>query len=136
VAHLERTLGSDSFEALRGLHQRAPGPAAVMALSLLSLAGFPPLAGFVGKVVVLEAALGGGMAWLAIIGIVNMAVGLYYYARAIMEMYMREPVYDYPLPPRPGYTLTYGLALAGTILLGVVPRPVLEVMQELGELLQ
>jgi len=135
VAHLERTLGSDSFEALRGLHQRAPGPAAVLALSLLSLAGFPPLAGFVGKVVVLEAALGGGMAWLAIIGIVNMAVGLYYYARVIMEMYMRDPVYDYPLPPRLGYTLTYALALAGTLLLGVFPGPVLEVMQELAELL-
>lgn len=135
VAHLERTLGSDSFEALRGLHRRAPGPAAVLALSLLSLAGFPPLAGFAGKVVVLEAALDGDMAWLAIIGIINMAVALYYYARVMMEMYMRDPVYDYPLPPHFGYTLTYGLTLAGTVLLGVFPGPVLSVMQALAELL-
>ena len=136
VSHLERTLGSDSFEALRGLSARAPGPAAVLALSLLSLAGFPPLAGFAGKVVVLEAALDGGMAWLAVIGIVNMAIGLYYYARVIMEMYMRDPVYDYPLPSRFGYALTYALAGAGTIALGVVPGPVLDVMQALTELLQ
>ena len=136
VAHLERTLGSDSFAALRGLHRRAPGPAAILALSLLSLAGFPPLAGFAGKVVVLEAALDGGMAWLAVIGIVNMAVALYYYARIIMVMYMRAPVYDYPLPARFGYALAYGLAGAGTLLLGVVPGPALEVMQTLAELLQ
>jgi NADH-quinone oxidoreductase subunit N len=76
------------------------------------------------------------MAWLAIIGIVNMAVALYYYARAIMEMYMRDPVYDFPLPPRLGYTLTYVLTLAGTLLLGVLPGPVLEMMQALNELLQ
>jgi NADH-quinone oxidoreductase subunit N len=136
VSHLERTLGSDSFEALRGLHERAPGPAAVLAVSLLSLAGFPPLAGFAGKVVVLGAAMDGGMTWLAVIGIVNMAVAVYYYARVLMEMYMRDPVYDYPLPRRLGFTLTYGLALAGTILLGVVPGPVLAVMQALTELLR
>jgi NADH-quinone oxidoreductase subunit N len=136
VAHLERTLGSDSFEALRGLHQRAPVPAAVLALSLLSLAGFPPLAGFAGKVVVLGAVLDGGMAWLAIIGVVNMAIALYYYARVIMEIYMRDPVYNYPLPPRLGYTLTYGVALAGTLALGIAPGPVLDLLQALSELLQ
>jgi NADH-quinone oxidoreductase subunit N len=136
VAHLERTLGSDSFEALRGLHQRAPVPAAVLTLSLLSLAGFPPLAGFAGKVVVLGAVLDGGMAWLAIIGVVNMAIALYYYARVIMEIYMRDPVYNYPLPPRLGYTLTYGVALAGTLALGIAPGPVLDLLQALSELLQ
>ena len=136
VAHLERTLGSDSLEALRGLHRRAPGPAAILAIMLLSLAGFPPLAGFAGKVVVLKAVLDGGMAWLAIIGIVNMAVALYYYARVIMEMYMREPVYDYPLPFRFGYGLTYGLCLLGTLALGIVPGPAFDLMGFLSRLLQ
>lgn len=135
VSHLERTLGSDSFEALRGLARRAPGPAAVFAVMLLSLAGFPPLAGFAGKIFVLEAALDGSMAWLAALGALNMAVGLYYYARVIAEMYMRDPVYDYPLPRRLGFTLTYALTLAGTLLLGVFPGPVLEVMQALSRLL-
>ena len=44
------------------------------------------------------------------VGAVNMAVGLYYYARVIAEMYMRGPVYDYPLLGRRGLTLTYGLS--------------------------
>lgn len=136
VSHLERTLGSDTFEAVRGLARRAPGPAALFVLMLLSLAGIPPLAGFAGKILVLEAALGGGMTWLALVGIVNMTIGLYYYIRIIVEMYMREPVYDYPLPARLGYTLTYGLTLAGTLLLGIFPGPVLELIQRVTQLLQ
>jgi NADH-quinone oxidoreductase subunit N len=50
-----------------------------LALSLLSLAGIPPLAGFVGKVLVLQAILDGGLVWLAVIIIANMVIGLYYY---------------------------------------------------------
>jgi formate hydrogenlyase subunit 3/multisubunit Na+/H+ antiporter MnhD subunit len=52
-----------------------------LTLALLSLAGIPPLAGFAGKVLLLGAAIDGGMAWLAVIAAINMAVALFYYVR-------------------------------------------------------
>ena len=66
VAQVERMTGSDGFAAIRGLGRRAPGPAAALALALLSLAGVPPQAGFAGKVIQLVAAIEGGFAWLAV----------------------------------------------------------------------
>ena len=82
VAHLERTLGSDRFKAVRGLGRRAPAVSVVLTLSLLSLAGIPPLAGFLGKVLLFEAVLEGGLAWLAVFAAVNMVIGLFYYVRS------------------------------------------------------
>lgn len=125
VGQLERTLGSDGFAAVRGLARRAPLPAAVLTLSLLSLAGIPPLAGFAGKVLLLEAALDGRMAWLAVVTAVNMTVGLFYYVRVVAEMFTQPPHDAHPLPAATGYSLAYTLSVAGTLLLGIVPGPVL-----------
>ncbi len=122
AAQMERTLGSDSLAAFAGLGRTSPGPAAVMTLSLLSLAGIPPLAGFAGKVLLLEAVLAGGMVWLAVFAVVNMTVALWYYVAVAAQMYMRPP---HPGTVRPttdllmGITLT--LCLAGTLLFGIYP---------------
>jgi NADH-quinone oxidoreductase subunit N len=123
TAHLERTLGSDSFEAVRGLGRRAPAVSVVLTLSLLSLAGIPPLAGFLGKVLLFEAVLEGGLTWLAVFGAANMVVALFYYVRVIAELYWKVPVGDDPLPSMAGYWITYGGCLAGTLLLGIYPEP-------------
>jgi len=136
VAQLERSVGSDSFEAVRGLGRRAPIPAAVLALSLLSLAGIPPLAGFAGKVLLLNAAFEGGMTWLGIIAAINMLIALYYYMHIIAEMYLKPPDYDYPLQPSGvGYTLAYGLSLLGSLALGVTPAPALRLTGMLTRML-
>lgn len=138
AAHLERTYGRDTFKVLRGLAHQAPGGAAVLALSLLSLAGIPPLAGFAGKVLLLEATIDGGMTWLAIIGVLNMTVALFYYVRVIAEMYTKPPVCEYPgrMQGQMGYTLTYGLCLLGTLVLGIVPGPLLDLVSRAGQMLR
>ena len=82
AAQLERLTGNDELRGLRGLGQRSPLAAVGLTLSLLSLAGIPPLAGFAGKVLLLDAALSGGLTWLAVIAIANFAVALYYYLLA------------------------------------------------------
>ena len=135
VAQLERAAGSDSFEAVRGLSRHAPVSAAVLALMLLSLAGIPPLAGFAGKVLVFTAAVDGGMAWLAIVGALNMAVALYYYARIVAEMYMKDAAHSYPLPGNWGYGISFGFTLLGTLGLGIFPGPFLDVMQVIAQML-
>ncbi|MGY2049099.1 NADH-quinone oxidoreductase subunit N [Methylobacterium sp. JK268] len=121
AAQVERMLGTDAVEAVRGLGRRAPWPAAALALALLSLAGVPPLAGFAGKVFLLIAAIDGGVAWLAAFAAANMAVALFYYAAVIAEMYFREPERPEAVAPGAAYAWALGLCSAGTLALGVAP---------------
>ena len=135
VAQVERVTGSDAIVTVRGLAQREPGAAAALALSLLSLAGIPPLAGFTGKVLLLAAAIDGGMTWLAVIAALNMALALYYYVAIIAEMYLKQPSYQERLPGDAGYTLAAGLSLAGTFGLTFLAGPGIALMQRIGDVL-
>lgn len=133
IAQIERTTGSDALAVVRGLARRQPGAAAALALSLLSLAGMPPLAGFAGKVLLLIVAVDGGMTWLAVIAAANMALALYYYVAIIAEMYLKAPPHNQPLLGGPGYTFAAGLSLLGTCMVGVVPGPCIEYIQVLAQ---
>lgn len=132
AAQLERLTGSDEMRGLRGLGQRSPLAAVGLTLSLLSLAGIPPLAGFAGKVLLLDVTLSGGLTWLAVIAIVNFAVALYYYLLPIVEMYLRAPETESRVPNWPGYLLALGISVFGTLLFGVLPSTALSVTQYLG----
>jgi NADH-quinone oxidoreductase subunit N len=121
AAQLERAVGTDRFDALRGLGHRAPWTTALLTLFLLSLAGIPPLAGFMGKVLILLRMIDGGMAWLAIVAAANMAIALYYYVRVIAQMYLHPAEHDFALPQRAGWTASYALCVAGTLALGIFP---------------
>lgn len=121
VAAVERTSGSDARRGMRGLGRRAPWPAVVLTLALLSLAGIPPLAGFAGKVFLLSAAINGGMVWLAVIAAINMTVGLVYYVRVIAEMYFQPDEGMMPVAPGWGYAVAMAISTLGTILFGVLP---------------
>lgn len=134
VAQVERATGSDLIAGLRGFARPAPAPAAVLALSLLSLAGIPPLAGFAGKVLVLQAVLDGGLAWLAVIAIANMVIGLYYYVAVAAEMYLKEPHQELFFAWQSGYWLSAIISLSGTLLLGILPDLTLRLTQLLSRL--
>lgn len=89
-------LARAGFEAeeiadLKGLNQRSPWFAGLMALAMFSLAGVPPLFGFFAKVLVLKAAIDAGMLWLAIVAIVAAIIGLYYYLHVVKVMYFDKP---------------------------------------------
>ncbi|MGC8780339.1 MAG: NADH-quinone oxidoreductase subunit N, partial [Anaerolineae bacterium] len=79
-----------SVEQMTGLAGRQPLLAVLMAIFLFSLAGIPPLAGFFGKLYVFSAAVEGGLAWLAIVGVLNSALAAYYYLRVTVSMFMAE----------------------------------------------
>ncbi|MCL4401729.1 MAG: NADH-quinone oxidoreductase subunit N [Acidobacteria bacterium] len=123
AAQVERTFGTDRLEAFRGMGLKAPGPAVALTLALLSLAGIPPLAGFAGKVLLLQTAIDGGMLWLAIVAALNMVVGLFYYLRVIAEMCLKAPAHEYPMARGAGFASVHALLLAGTVALGVWPGP-------------
>lgn len=118
---------NENLDDFSGLSRRSAGAALAMLIFLFSLAGIPPTAGFAAKLSIFYAAIQGGYYWLAIIGILNSAVAAYYYLRVVVIMYMREPEGELPAAaPSPFLWAGIALALAGTILLGVLPGGVLE----------
>jgi NADH-quinone oxidoreductase subunit N len=116
-----------TLEDYSGLGRRSPLLAATLTIFLLSLIGIPVTGGFFAKFYVFSAALQANLVGLVIIGVLNSAVGAYYYLRVIVYMYMREPRGEIPVTPVPaalGTALT--ISLAATIYLGVLPGRVLE----------
>jgi len=91
VDWVERRLGSDSISAFKGLGKAAPLPALALAVFLFSLTGLPPLAGFIGKFFLFAAVVKGGLWALAMVGIANSVVALFYYVRVIRDMFLHEP---------------------------------------------
>ncbi|RKU24343.1 NADH-quinone oxidoreductase subunit N [Candidatus Poribacteria bacterium] len=105
-----------------GLGTRKPLLAMFMTVMLLSLAGFPPTAGFVGKFYLFKAAIGSELYLLVIVGAINTAISAFYYLRVVVTMYMREPEEELEFSPYAS-TLVVGLILAvvGVLLIGVLP---------------
>ena len=117
--------GSESLDAFRGLSKRAPGVALMCAIFLLSLAGIPPLLGFFGKFLLFGSAIDAHLPWLAIAGILNSAIALYYYVNIIRWMYFTAPTRSEPLRSAPALRVALGLCAAATLLLGLFPGPLL-----------
>jgi NADH-quinone oxidoreductase subunit N len=110
-------------DQVTGLAARRPALAALMALLMFALTGIPPLAGFFGKLYVFKAAVDAGLVWLAIVGVLNSAIGAYYYLRVTVSMFMVEaPAGE---TPRPGWAVmtTVVLAALGTVVLGLWQWP-------------
>ncbi|ODS30987.1 MAG: NADH dehydrogenase I subunit N [Candidatus Scalindua rubra] len=114
-----------------GLGYKHPLLAITMSIFLFSLAGIPPLAGFVGKFYIFSAAINSGYIVLAIIGVVNSVIAVYYYLRVTVVMYMRKPVREFaPLSLSPFMILALILTVWGTIHLGIFPARIIELAQK------
>ncbi len=124
IIALEKANEDDALQnRAAGIGKRWPMLALVMAIFLFSLSGIPPLAGFFGKLFVFQAAVDGGFAWLAAVGMLNSAVAAYYYLRVTVAMYFEEPTSE-TLAEAPRWaTLNIGLAVAAilTIVIGLYP---------------
>jgi NADH-quinone oxidoreductase subunit N len=98
-----------------------------LTIFLLSLIGIPMTGGFFGKFYVFSAALKSNLVWLTVIGLINSAIGAYYYLRIIVAMYMRQPQKKTPIAPVPfGVGLATAVCLVATFYLGSLPGRVLE----------
>ncbi len=91
VMMVEEGTGSDAVESFHGLGWKSPLVAFCMALFMFSLTGLPPMAGFVGKMLLFAAAIKGNMVWLAVVAAVNGVISLFYYARFLKVMYLESP---------------------------------------------
>jgi NADH-quinone oxidoreductase subunit N len=114
------------IDRLAGLGQRHPWVAFGMAICLLSLAGIPPTMGFVGKFYLFTAAINVGMFELALVGALGGAIGVYYYLRPIVVMYMQPAEEDVPMAINLPAMGALGFATAAMLVLGIVPGPVVD----------
>jgi NADH-quinone oxidoreductase subunit N len=118
------------LSAFAGLAGRAPALAAAMAVLLLSLTGIPPTVGFFAKLYVLVATVDAGVAWLAVAIALNAALAAFYYLRVIVYMYMREPEADpAPIDRSPLTAFALAISVAGVLLLGLFPDPIISFLR-------
>ena len=123
-----------SLGDVAGLAERHPALAAAMTVFLISLAGVPVSAGFVGKFYLFGAAVGAGYTLVAVVGVLMSVVSAYYYLRVVVAMYMREPARDVTWSaPSPAASLALAVSVAVVLALGVYPAPVLELARRAAQ---
>ncbi|MHC1593098.1 MAG: NADH-quinone oxidoreductase subunit N [Methermicoccaceae archaeon] len=118
--------GEDDLDNFAGLSRSSPLMALCISVLMFALAGIPLTAGFMSKLLVFSSAINAGLAWLAVIAILNSALSLWYYARVVKVMYWKEPTVELGSVPR-GFTVAVVLATLGTVLLGVYPGPFIQI---------
>jgi NADH-quinone oxidoreductase subunit N len=124
VEAVARADGSESTSAFRGLAQRSPLLALGMLLFLLSLGGIPFVAGFWAKLYVLWAAAERGLYWLVLVGAILTVVALFYYLIIAKSMYIDAPTRPEGVRLTPALALSVILCVAGIVVIGVYPKPV------------
>jgi NADH-quinone oxidoreductase subunit N len=120
----------DEIDDLSGLMSRAPGCAILMLIFLLSLAGIPPTAGFIGKYYIFLSLIETGHVYLAVLGVAYAVVALYYYFRIVVAMFMKKVPDAVPLATSPGLALALGVAVAMTLWIGIYPQPFIVMARE------
>ena len=128
IAAIGERVGSDRISDYAGVFHRSPALAITLALALIALIGVPPTGIFIAKLYVFTAAVDSGLAWLAIVGVVNSAVSAYYYIRIIRVMFLQQAPVAPGAPPSRSPAPWAALAVAAAVLvfLGVAPGFVLE----------
>lgn len=127
VGIVGRVTGSDDFTAYAGLSRRSPALGLAALVAFLSLAGMPPFVGFVAKFFVFNAAVEAGWVWLAIVGVLNAIVGLYYYLNVLKYVYLyrmeNQDEQQHPLPLSRPVALALIILVVGILLLGTLFGP-------------
>jgi NADH-quinone oxidoreductase subunit N len=124
--------GGETLDGLTGLYARKPGLAVVMALFMLSLAGVPPLVGFLAKLYVFSAAVQAGLIWLAVFGVINSVISAYYYLRVVVVMFMTEGerAEGSQAPVCLALQVGLGVAAVAIVVLGLWPAPILDLARQ------
>jgi NADH-quinone oxidoreductase subunit N len=124
VTIVSRSIGSEEISDYAGLSRRSPGLALVLLVALLSLAGMPPLGGFIVKFLVFAAAVEANYIWLAVVGVLNAIIGLYYYLVVLKVVYLyRSDKDDQKIAVPSAFSFTLGLLTFGILLLGTLFAP-------------
>lgn len=123
VALRRKDIIGEHIDDMAGLFFKHPTAAVLMLIFLLSLAGIPPTAGFIGKYFLFAAAIETGHNTLAVIAVLNAAISLYFYFRIVVSMFMRDATERTGMVFAPGLTFALGVAVLVTMFIGIYPDP-------------
>ena len=131
VLAIERNLGTNQLEAYNGLSERSPFLALALTMFLLSLAGIPPLAGFIGKIYIFSSAISAHSVSIAVAIALNSALAAFYYFKVVKAMYLTAPPqtgapFHNPLPIKIAVCVT----LLGTFLIGIWPMHAMRFVEQ------
>jgi NADH-quinone oxidoreductase subunit N len=117
-----------------GLGKKSPVTATVVALFMLSFAGIPLTSGFIAKFGVFAAAIDSGATWLVIVAVVASVVSAFFYARVIVIMFFSEPTENTAsvVVPSAFTTIVIAAGATVTVVLGVLPQPLLDLVDNAG----
>ena len=117
-----------TIESFNGLGKRDPFMALVMTISLLSLAGIPPLAGFFAKYYVFSVAFQSGFVGLVLVAVLTSLIGVYYYFRIIIAMYLKSADGAGPITVPLLHKVLMAIAVLASIVLGIIPEVVIRLL--------
>ena len=112
----------EKLDDFKGLNKRSPWYAFITLLFMFSLAGVPPTVGFYAKLSVLQAVMGAGYVWLAIVAVLFSLIGAFYYLRIVKLMYFDEPESDAPITPHGDVELLISANGMAILALGIFPQ--------------
>jgi NADH-quinone oxidoreductase subunit N len=116
---------AENLDDFKGLSQRSPWFAFVMLILMFSLTGIPPTVGFYAKVSVLQAVLGTGQVWLAVVSVLLSLIGAFYYLRVVKVMYFDEPADTSRIVANTDMRVALSINGAAILILGVLPGPLM-----------
>ncbi|NTW04737.1 MAG: NADH-quinone oxidoreductase subunit N [Peptococcaceae bacterium] len=129
ISYYYNLTGSDEIKDYAGLSQRSPLMAATMVVSMLTMAGIPPFAGFVGKFYLFMTVVENYL-WLAIIGLIMSMVSVYYYLMVVLVMYRDRPQDSSPIVVSLPVRMTLIFTMLVSVVLGVYPGPLSEIINK------
>lgn len=118
----------ETVDDLSGLWKKAPILALAMTIFMFSLAGFPPLGGFWSKYWLFTSAIGAGLWILALAGVINSVISVFYYARVIRAIYVLEPPKAFRVGQPIELTLAVVICLIGVLVIGFYPQPFIDAL--------
>jgi NADH-quinone oxidoreductase subunit N len=129
VALRRKHIIGEDLDDFAGLMHKSPGYAVLMLIFLLSLAGIPPTAGFLGKYYIFLALIQTGHDALAVVATLYVAVAIYYYFKIVKSMFTREEIEESPAASGFGLRLALGVSGVLTLAIGIYPEPFLRLAQ-------
>nr|A5FQX9.1 RecName: Full=NADH-quinone oxidoreductase subunit N; AltName: Full=NADH dehydrogenase I subunit N; AltName: Full=NDH-1 subunit N [Dehalococcoides mccartyi BAV1] len=135
IIAISRSTGSDEIPSYEGLAKTNPVYASALTLALLSLTGFPPLAGFLAKYYIFSAAVQADLLWLMIVAAVNTVISAVFYFNVIRVMWLRQPREEVRVLASWPLKLALGISGLAVLIFGIIPETLLNLIEKATELI-
>ncbi|AKG53607.1 NADH-ubiquinone oxidoreductase chain N [Dehalogenimonas sp. WBC-2] len=129
IIAISKKLKSDKFADYAGLARTSPFIGGMLTLSLLSLIGFPPTAGFLAKFYIFSAGVQADLLWLVVIAAINTVISAYYYFGVIKVLWLKEPAQQSPVPASGSLKIALAVSSFGILLFGILPAAAMKLAE-------